>query len=93
MAHKKKKRIVCRFSSGKYLVSIQPLLGMCVRPSDCLEIIADPRQPEPELLNTLLHEALHAEETMMSEEDVARIASAQARLLWKAGYRRKLGYL
>jgi len=41
------------------------------------------------VLDTFIHEALHASEPGMTERRVARIAKNVRNLLWKVGYRRE----
>jgi hypothetical protein len=53
------------------------------------EVVIDPRQPESELLDTAVHEALHVACPFMAEEKVAKTATIIAETLWSMGYRRK----
>lgn len=45
-------------------------------------------QSERDMLDTIVHEALHACRAELAEEAVADTASDIARLLWRLGYRR-----
>lgn len=45
------------------------------------------KQSERDMLDTIIHEALHAT-TPLDEETVARAATDIQRLLWRLGYRR-----
>ena len=49
----------------------------------------DPRQPEDERIDTMVHEFLHVACPNMPEGEVARAATLIADNLWKQGYRRK----
>lgn len=53
------------------------------------EVVIDPRQPESELLDTAVHEALHVACPFMGEDKVAKTATIIAETLWRMGYRRK----
>jgi hypothetical protein len=53
------------------------------------EVVIDPRQPESELLDTAVHEALHVACPFMGEAKVAKTATLIAETLWKMGYRRR----
>jgi hypothetical protein len=46
-------------------------------------------QGEDELLDTLVHELLHAVEPNWTEEKVTEASSEISRVLWRLGYRRK----
>jgi len=52
-------------------------------------VSVDPRQPEDEMIDTMVHEFLHVACPSMPENDVARAATLIADNLWKQGYRRK----
>jgi hypothetical protein len=45
-------------------------------------------QQDEELLDTIIHEALHCIEPNWTEERVAEASKELARLLWRLGYRR-----
>lgn len=49
----------------------------------------DPRQPEDEMIDTMVHEFLHVACPHMPENEVARAATLIADNLWRQGYRRK----
>ena len=49
----------------------------------------DPRQPEDEMIDTMVHEFLHVAFPQMPEGKVATAATLIADNLWKQGYRRK----
>lgn len=53
------------------------------------EIRIDPKQSERELLDTILHEGLHASLGIegLSERKVTETAQSLSSLLWKMGYR------
>ena len=46
-------------------------------------------QADEELLDTIVHEALHCIEPHWTEEKVTEAAKELARLLWRLGYRRQ----
>lgn len=48
----------------------------------------DPRQPEAEILDTMVHELLHDAMPFLEEEAVEAYATHIAKALWKQGYRR-----
>ena len=56
---------------------------------DSGDIYIDPRQPESELLDTIVHELMHSNFRRMSEGRVHSSSSNIAAALWKLGYRRK----
>ena len=90
MSKPRRKRIPkVRFASGLYNVSFESLYGVCIRPAgDHPEIVVDPRQTEQELMDSLIHEGIHAERVNMPESQVYPLAHSLARLLWACGYRR-----
>ena len=51
------------------------------------EMTINPRQKDIALLDTLIHESLHACHWDMDEEAVEETATDIARLLWRLGYR------
>jgi hypothetical protein len=61
-------------------------LGQAYHGLNVIEI--DPRQPESERLDTLVHELMHLLEPEWSEERVVDAASWMAAILWRQGYRR-----
>jgi len=52
-------------------------------------VSVDPRQPEDEMIDTMVHEFLHVACPSMPEGEVARAATLIADNLWKQGYRRE----
>ncbi len=48
----------------------------------------DPRQPQREYLDTLVHELLHILDPNMSEEQVNEWAGVLSQQIWKARFRR-----
>ena len=48
----------------------------------------DPRQTEDELIDTLVHELVHASYPFLEEDAVHNGATAIAQSLWEMGYRR-----
>lgn len=61
-------------------------LGQAYQGINVVEI--DPRQPESERLDTLVHELLHLLQPEWSEERVEASAAWLAAILWREGYRR-----
>lgn len=83
------------FRGKRYAIKWRKLrgqVGSCDPPTEpAKEIIIDPSQGEFELLDTLVHEALHAVMWDAAEEAVEESATDIARLLWRMGYRRPTG--
>jgi hypothetical protein len=52
-------------------------------------VSVDPRQPEDEMIDTMVHEFLHVACPNMPEDKVAAAATLIADNLWLQGYRRK----
>jgi hypothetical protein len=48
----------------------------------------DPRQPPREMLDTIIHEGVHAAFRELPEDAVIRVAGFLTETLWRAGYRR-----
>ena len=48
----------------------------------------DPRQPPREMLDTIIHEAVHAVFRELHEDAVVSVAGFLTETLWRAGYRR-----
>lgn len=64
--------------------------GECDPPdSENPTIKIDLRQGEKELLNSLIHEGLHAVKWNLHEKTVRKMADDLAKFLWRLGYRRK----
>jgi len=55
----------------------------------CPEMIINPRTSESELLNTLIHESIHATNYKLDERVVTRMADDISSFLWKIGFRLK----
>lgn len=53
------------------------------------EVTLDPRQSDPELLDSAVHEFLHVACPYMAEKKVHATATIIADALWKMGYRRR----
>lgn len=53
------------------------------------EVTLDPRQTEPEMLDSAVHEFLHVACPYMGEDKVHKTATMVADALWKMGYRRR----
>lgn len=66
---------------------LKPTLGWCDTATG--EIWVHPDQPESELMDTLIHEALHLAFPKMGEKRVIKGANLVSDVLWKKGYRRK----
>lgn len=63
----------------------QGLQGHCY-PNGLIEV--DPRSEESDLVETIIHELLHREFPLLSEEAVNAAAHRMAEDVWKLGYRR-----
>lgn len=96
MPRKKVRRY--RSSSGVYDVYHTAIHGLCTSPCDApcpschdeeRSITIDPSLKGLDLLETIIHEAMHAEDPNRSEEVVTREAHNIANLVWRWGYRLK----
>jgi hypothetical protein len=82
-----------KFSSGVYKITfVEHLHGYTDRPEGNHDtyreiVIAEDDEPQ-EVLQTIIHESLHAEFPKMGEAPVTAAGSNIARLLWRLGYRR-----
>lgn len=65
-------------------------IGLAIEEDGYQRIELDPRQPEKERLNTLIHEAIHLVDFDIPESKVIRLANKAAAVLWKQGYRRTI---
>lgn len=63
-------------------------IGLAVEEDGKQAIFVDPRQPERERLNTLIHEAIHLADFDLPEAKVIRLANKAADVVWDQGYRR-----
>ena len=63
-------------------------IGLAIEEDGKQTIVVDPRQPEKELLNTLIHEAIHLADFDIPEAKVIRLANKAAEVVWQQGYRR-----
>ena len=52
------------------------------------DIHVDPRQPEHEMIDTVVHELVHDALPFLAEEAVEPISSRIASAMWRLGYRR-----
>ena len=76
-----------KLSTGRWLVVVEKDdRGFMV---DEPTIFVAPCGETRERLDTLTHETLHAVFPRMTEAEVARAATDIAKVLWRAGYRRK----
>ena len=66
----------------------QRCIGLAIEEDGKQTIVVDPRQPEKEKLNTLIHEAIHLADFDIPEAKVIRLANKAAEVLWKQGYRK-----
>tara|TARA_R100000808_G_C2093309_1_gene112913 strand:- start:111 stop:455 length:345 start_codon:yes stop_codon:yes gene_type:complete len=65
-------------------------VGLCYDPiEENPKILVDPKLPEKELLNTIVHEVAHAFFWEASEENVTKFANTVARFLYKEGWRKE----
>jgi len=65
-------------------------IGLAIEEDGYQRIEIDPRQPEKEFLNTLIHEAIHLVDFDIPEAKVIRLANKAAAVLWEQGYRRTI---
>ena len=65
-------------------------IGLAVEEDGKQRIEIDPRQPERERLNTLIHEAIHLSDFSIPEAKVIRMANKAADVVWRQGYRRTI---
>jgi len=65
-------------------------VGLAIEEHGHQRIEVDPRQPEKEFLNTLIHEAIHLVDFDIPESKVIRLANKAAAVLWEQGYRRTI---
>ena len=63
-------------------------IGLAIEEDGKQTIVVDPRQPEKERLNTLIHEAIHLADFDIPEAKVIRLANKAAEVVWQQGYRR-----
>lgn len=66
----------------------QRCIGLAIEEDGKQTILVDPRQPEKERLNTLIHEAIHLADFDIPEAKVIRLANKAAEVVWQEGYRR-----
>ena len=66
----------------------QRCIGLAIEEDGKQTIVVDPRQPEKERLNTLIHEAIHLADFDIPESKVIRLANKAADVVWQQGYRR-----
>jgi rhodanese-related sulfurtransferase len=66
----------------------QRCIGLAIEEDGKQTILVDPRQPEKERLNTLIHEAIHLADFEIPESKVIRLANKAAEVVWQQGYRR-----
>jgi len=85
MSRKRRKVKVVTAKLGR-----QRCIGLAIEEDGKQTIIVDPRQPEKERLNTLIHEAIHLVDFDIPESKVIRLANKAAAVLWKQGYRRTI---
>lgn len=81
-----------KFAGVKYEIQYDDLHGLCIRPDsegDVPEhtIWINPRTKGRTRLDTMIHEALHAQFPDMDESAVADAGTALANMLWGEGYR------
>ena len=68
----------------------QRCIGLAIEEDGKQTIVVDPRQPEKEKLNTLIHEAIHLADFDIPEAKVIRLANKATEVVWRQGYRRPL---
>jgi len=73
-----------------YLVRHVQIHGLCDPPAvKNPEIVIDDRLRGKELLNTYIHETIHALKWNLTEDQVTQMADDLSQLLWDLGYRLK----
>ena len=53
-----------------------------------MDIHLDPRQPEHEMIDTVVHELVHDALPFLAEDAVEPVSTRIASAMWRAGYRR-----
>ena len=86
MARRRRKRKAVKVIDAK--LCRQRCIGLAIEEDGRQTIVVDPRQPEKERLNTLIHEAIHLADFDIPEAKVIRLANKAADVVWKQGYRR-----
>ena len=86
MARRRRKRKPVKVVFAK--LGRQRCIGLAIEEDGKQTIVVDPRQPEKEKLNTLIHEAIHLADFDIPEAKVIRLANKAAEVVWKQGYRR-----
>ena len=86
MARRRRKRKAVKVIDAK--LGRQRCIGLAIEEDGRQTIVVDPRQPEKERLNTLIHEAIHLADFDIPEAKVIRLANKAADVVWKQGYRR-----
>jgi len=61
--------------------------GFLEEPGEPRALMVNDKLPPKQLLETLIHEAMHAIEPRMTEKRVDRISGELTRFLWRLGYR------
>lgn len=79
-----------KFGGRRYHIYMGKLYGstMCSRRSELELLIRTDKCSERNILDTTIHEALHACDWDKSEKKVERTAKDISRFLWRLGYRR-----
>ena len=86
MARRPRKRKAVKVVVAK--LGRQRCIGLAIEEDGKQTIVVDPRQPEKERLNTLIHEAIHLADFDIPEAKVIRLANKAADVVWQQGYRR-----
>lgn len=76
-----------KLSTGEWDVFTQPFAGLTCEERVIVIDVAN-AESEKDLMDTFIHETLHASCPRMSEAEVARVAGDLTTVLWKARYRR-----
>lgn len=80
-----------KFSSGQYSISVGKVSvqGYCANANDSSNEIFVAKGLKPtEMLETIVHESLHAEFRDKSEAQINKAAKNISRFLWRLGYRK-----
>lgn len=88
---KNRRPIKQKFSTGEYTIDLESWFdGQCISPSipeEQFTIWIRPNIRGKARLETIVHEATHAQFPGLSEDVVDSFAKSMSQLLWKLGYR------
>lgn len=79
-----------KLSNGKTItVKFEELFGLYDIPEKLITIVPHKRNCNREMMDTIIHELLHAEFPSWSENKVEKLGNSISTLLWNVGYRIK----